>query len=344
MNDQKQIFIVLGMARSGTSAVTRGLQALGVDLGEELTPANHKWNPTGFWEDHEIIYKINNRIFNILNFQPYGIMGIDPQIQNSDQLDAVRKDAIDLLNKRFASTTQWGFKDPSAVKVLAFWQTIFTQCHLHDNYIIALRHPLSVAKSYQALTGLECEVGLLLWLMHMLQALDGTQNHTRIVVSYELLLKNPIKELTRMQRNLSILNQTNTTLMDTFAQQFLDKSLQHFMHDDRQLTNNPAIAVVPLCVPLYQLLQQLAQDRISFQDPQFQSELNSIKNSLNATYPLYVYIDELLKRNKNLSTSLKMIHKSLLWKMLYPLRFIDDLLRTRRHSSRLKRRLSKAYG
>lgn len=32
------LVVVLGMHRSGTSATTRGLQALGVELGERLTP------------------------------------------------------------------------------------------------------------------------------------------------------------------------------------------------------------------------------------------------------------------------------------------------------------------
>jgi hypothetical protein len=60
--NNKNIFLVLGMARSGTSAITRGLNALGIDLGNKLTPANEKWNPKGFWEDNEVVYQINAKI------------------------------------------------------------------------------------------------------------------------------------------------------------------------------------------------------------------------------------------------------------------------------------------
>ena len=52
----KHAYIVLGMARSGTSAIARGLKALGIDLGQQLTPANHTWNPKGFFEDKELVY------------------------------------------------------------------------------------------------------------------------------------------------------------------------------------------------------------------------------------------------------------------------------------------------
>lgn len=41
MNNQtKTLLLVLGMHRSGTSAVTRGLMALGVDLGNQLMKSN----------------------------------------------------------------------------------------------------------------------------------------------------------------------------------------------------------------------------------------------------------------------------------------------------------------
>ena len=51
----KKILIVLGMHRSGTSALTRGLQVLGVSLGDNLMPAFEGNNNKGFWEDLEIV-------------------------------------------------------------------------------------------------------------------------------------------------------------------------------------------------------------------------------------------------------------------------------------------------
>ena len=44
------VFVVLGMHRSGTSAITRGLQALNVNLGEQLLPAVPNDNDKGFFE------------------------------------------------------------------------------------------------------------------------------------------------------------------------------------------------------------------------------------------------------------------------------------------------------
>ena len=51
----KSLFVVLGMHRSGTSAVARGLLTLGVDLGEQLEPAAEGVNAKGYWEDMDVV-------------------------------------------------------------------------------------------------------------------------------------------------------------------------------------------------------------------------------------------------------------------------------------------------
>ena len=52
MKDTK-LFVILGMHRSGTSVVSRGLKVLGVDLGNRLIVPD-KFNPKGYWEDLDI--------------------------------------------------------------------------------------------------------------------------------------------------------------------------------------------------------------------------------------------------------------------------------------------------
>lgn len=49
MNVQR-IIVVLGMHRSGTSAIARGLQVFGVELGNRLIPPLENNNVTGFWK------------------------------------------------------------------------------------------------------------------------------------------------------------------------------------------------------------------------------------------------------------------------------------------------------
>ena len=50
----RDCIIVLGMHRSGTSALARVLNLLGVDLGTNLLPAAED-NETGFWEHRDLV-------------------------------------------------------------------------------------------------------------------------------------------------------------------------------------------------------------------------------------------------------------------------------------------------
>ena len=68
LRPQPRAIVVLGAGRSGTSAITRGLQTLGVELGDQLRPGGGK-NPTGFFED-ESLMKINKRLRKALGLPP----------------------------------------------------------------------------------------------------------------------------------------------------------------------------------------------------------------------------------------------------------------------------------
>ena len=50
----QRLIVVLGMHRSGTSAMTRGLQVMGVDLGDRMMPPVAGNNAKGFWEDIDL--------------------------------------------------------------------------------------------------------------------------------------------------------------------------------------------------------------------------------------------------------------------------------------------------
>ena len=61
----KSIVVVLGMHRSGTSAVTRGLMVMGVELGDHLMPPVPDDNEKGFFEEIDV-NAINMEVYQSL--------------------------------------------------------------------------------------------------------------------------------------------------------------------------------------------------------------------------------------------------------------------------------------
>lgn len=324
------IFVVLGVPRGGTSVISRGLKTLNIALGDKLTPANREWNPKGFWEDNEIVYKVNARVLSVLGGSWDSVTWFDCKAMTDERLRPLKKMAANLLQQRFSDAQYWGFKDPNTVKILPFWQEIFDQLRIKEHYVIALRNPLSSAQSYHKLTGRDIEHGLLIWLMHMLAAIKNTHGKKRILVSYDLLINNPHSQLNRIKKELSIPMQLNKSELDSFANQFIDNRLQHYQANENDLASHPAMLVSPMCLKIYNLLLQAANDEITLNSDAFASSWLAIENDFEKMSPIYSYINTLILRNYLANKSMQSLHKSRLWKIIYPLRKIDDALRARR--------------
>lgn len=323
---QKKIYVVLGMPRSGTSAVARGLNALGIDLGDQLIPGKTNWNLKGFFEDKDIVREINERILHITCDKWESIKILDYSQFNHPRIQAIRNKAVKLVKERFGSKSHWGYKDPRTARLIPFWQSIFSELDLQDHYVIALRNPLASAHSFKKLTKIDLEKALLLWLSHLIPAIDETDKKQRIVVSYDLLLQNPHLQLDRIKKYFN-LNFCRASDLENYANEFLDKNLKHYEFSEQEFQSHNATSIIPVGLKVYDLLFKLAKDEISFQDEQFVQSWQVIKSEFNKIYPIYCYIDDLLKRNKEYERKFRKINKSLLWKMTYPLRLIDDKFR-----------------
>src|SRR5688572_18435039 len=99
------------MHRSGTSAITHGLEVMGVELGSNLMPPAEGNNEKGFFEDVEV-----NRL-NIDLLAEFGqdwktLAPVAGEELTSARTAPLRLRAIELLRSRFERTQVFGLKDP----------------------------------------------------------------------------------------------------------------------------------------------------------------------------------------------------------------------------------------
>jgi hypothetical protein len=85
----RRIVVVLGMHRSGTSAIARGVKALGVDLGTRLMAPAAGNNDRGFWEDVDIS-RLNGRVLAALGCDWDSIRWIVPSDFASRKLERLQ--------------------------------------------------------------------------------------------------------------------------------------------------------------------------------------------------------------------------------------------------------------
>ena len=162
---KKTVIVVLGMHRSGTSAITRSLSVLGVSLGDNLMRPILNNNDKGFFEDIDI---------NALNIEMLNVIGSDWNLLSPIELHhfqllkekGYQRKAQKLLAQKIENHQLFAFKDPRVAKLMPFWTRIFEQLKINVKYLIVLRHPKSVVASLVKRDGLEAEHGYWLWLDH----------------------------------------------------------------------------------------------------------------------------------------------------------------------------------
>ena len=212
------------MHRSGTSAFTRSLKVLGVDLGNKLMQPIANVNSKGFFEDLDI------NQFNDYLLHKMACIWSSCSIPQNNQLELLDNQAdidtaVQLLNNKLENTDLFGFKDPRVSVLLPFWQKIFKLCNLNVSYLIAIRNPLSVAYSLQKRDQFSIKKGLFLWFEYMLASMQQTQNLNRVLVHYENLMLDPVTQINTIAQNLNLT--INSQELNKFTNDFLDPNLQH---------------------------------------------------------------------------------------------------------------------
>ena len=174
---------------------------------------------------------------------------------------------------------------------------------------------------------MDLEMGLLIWMINLVSAFEGTHGKKRVVICYELMLENPLRELERIRTALDICTTINVEEANCYANEFLDKKLIHYHFSDDELKTHSAMAISPLCLTIYELVLKLAKDEIAFNSEDFQSAWQSIKSEFSTLYPIYNYTHHLWRQNKEFKRNIRSIHRSFSYKMLYPIRLIDTVFR-----------------
>jgi hypothetical protein len=236
MKSTKRLIVVLGMHRSGTSALTKGLEALGVHLGSDLMPPS-PGNPKGYWEDLGF-YDLNEALLKAIALTWDGLGVVEPETLQRLSKDALFDRAVALVRDRLGERALVGVKDPRFCLLLPFWEKVFATAGVSVSYIAAIRNPLSVAESLAQRNGMPKTQALWLWILHNHHIVANTAGVPPLVVDYDELLENPARQLTRVARFLNL--PVDQEILAGFSSGFLDSSLRHTRYASEEIAADPA--------------------------------------------------------------------------------------------------------
>lgn len=326
---RNRLVIVLGMHRSGTSAVSRGLSLLGIELGENLHPPGAD-NPKGFWEDREVL-AINEALLARIGsaYDQLGLVGWE--MTDAPEIADLQQQAGALFREKFRHGRCWGFKDPRTARLLPFWKAVADREVCDVGYLIVVRNPISVAKSLQARNRFPPEKSYYLWQEHLVQAIIGTHGQPRVVVDYDLLLEQPGQQWSRVAKTLSLW-QPDPVKLSAYASDFLDAGMRHTYHSHMDFGTDPALPG-PVLVA-YDWLQKAARDEVALDDTDFAQAFNRMQSELAGMRPALRWMASQDREIARLEMTvaqhngrLQAIYQSRSWRCTRPLRLIENALR-----------------
>ncbi len=299
-NSKKRIVTVVGPPRSGTSAITRALECLGVDLGDTAShrPAD-SGNPKGVWEDRLVI-DLCARALASFGIPWYGLQLFSAADWQTPQGRNFIAEAADIIGQRIASTANgvWGCKNPQIGRISYIWLEACRQVECDDAYVIALRNPLNVAASVirgSPHFGVGCNPTHLhlMWLVYQIGAMEPLlAGRPAVIVDFDAMLSQPVAQLNRMSAALNL--PTDPAAVQAYQSGFLQKDLCHSTHAADDLHADPRVPA--LVRRTYALLSEAAFDRIPLTSPEFRDAWEQIAAEAKDRNPMFRLIDQMDQR------------------------------------------------
>lgn len=218
--------LVLGMHRSGTSALAGVLHCLGLGMGNALVDSELEFNQKGYWENIDA-NEFNQQLLNTLGSNWFDVRSIPERFSDPHaELECIEL-LSQLIEMNFGNQPLWALKDPRLCRVLGFWsKALATKC-IRMHCLRILRHPMEVYRSLEKRNGLGQAYSALLWLRYVTDGERLSRQHNRALVFYDDLLESLPETLIKIESDLGLsLNAQDAEAVEK-ASRFLDSNLRH---------------------------------------------------------------------------------------------------------------------
>ncbi len=206
---KREIVLVSGMHRSGTSAFARVCNLAGGALPHPLVePA--VGNELGHWEPAEVV-AMNDRALLSAGGDVNSVVPVSPAWLRSEPARQFTAEVEGYIARLGDGPQTWFIKDPRIALLAGLWSEGVERTGVVPRFVVAFRNPWEVAASLtkRQLHHFPDEVwpverGLSLWLNYMLAIERKTRGLPRSFVSYEGFLGDWSGELSRVFRQLGL--------------------------------------------------------------------------------------------------------------------------------------------
>ena len=221
----REAILILGMHRSGTSALAGALTLLGARSPKTLMKGN-RWNEKGYWESAKL-ERFHDELLASAESDWKSLKRFPPDWFYSNTAQEFSDELPGLLKREFGDADLFIVKDPRICRFVPFWLDELEKLEIKPKVVLPVRHPVEVAKSLVNRDGLPMEQALLLWLRYCLDAEAATRGVERAFLRYEDLLDDWRKVTSKIALKLSLSWPDAGPETEVEVDEFLTDGLRH---------------------------------------------------------------------------------------------------------------------
>lgn len=184
---KRKCVLILGMHRSGTSALTRVVNLLGAALPKTLLGPG-PGNETGHWEPMRLIALHDAMLAEAgSSWDDWRKLDLDRQLP-PERLTHYRSEIRRLIEEEFGAAPLFVLKEPRICRFVPLYLDVLARMDVTVRPLLAVRHPAAVAASLAVRNGFSLDTGQMLWVRHVLDAERDTRDLRRSTVEFDTLL------------------------------------------------------------------------------------------------------------------------------------------------------------
>jgi hypothetical protein len=231
--------VVLGMHRSGTSALTRVISLLGADLPARVMPANFA-NEAGYFESSDLMV-VHDQLLASAGSDWHDWRAFNPDWYTSPDAPAFKERILGVLRQDYSQSRLFVIKDPRACRFFPFWRDVLEEFGAAPAVAIPVRNPLEVMASLRRRDGFPLAKAALIWLRHVIDAERTTRDLPRAVVTYDALLSDWHGVIASLGAGLGVSWPRRGAATDLEIERFLATKLRHHVETPESLMTRAEI-------------------------------------------------------------------------------------------------------
>jgi len=309
-SQSKNILLVMGMHRSGTSAMARLLNLMGAHIGDDLISADKEINSDGFWE-YQSVVTFNESVLADLGQSWYDIHSASTEEWWSAPSFQTKKLELKSLLQSLVSEehSQYVIKDPRLCLTYPMWDEVISELGWQHHCFLMVRDPREIALSLLKREGFSIDTSYLLWKRYFESAIHVLNYAPHLIFPYNALISNPLLTAELIATHLPEINTQTFELNKKKIELEINHRLKH--HTAIDMTHSElesklvevyelSIAQLSLCANTNKELALRFRYIDTLLDQDFYQHFNSklIHNALNSRKVLIEIGDELTYARK----------------------------------------------